>query len=653
MAKKKTLEQKYQSLTERDHILLRPGMWVGSTKDETRECFGYNVDSGKMEFNEYTFVPAMLKLFDEILSNSCDEYRRKDNMGLKNVYVMIDTSNPEMQTITVEDDGGIPVAMHKDAKVYVPEFIFGRLRTSSNYDDEEDRNVIGTNGLGATLTNVFSKRFVVETADKKKGIKIEWSDNMSSKSKPELSKPTKAKPHYTKISFTLDLNRFEQKQKGLTEQFISILHKRCVDAAAANLGLMVHFVQKTSLIVQETKWKFKTFDEYMELYSDYFETDNILPYKDKDKQIWLCPGCLVDMTFVNGAECSKGTHIKAVRQYVSKAVSEYVKKKNKVDVTSKGIDGKYGIFGIFDISNPAYSSQTKNELTVPTDSFYKDGHKFDIPDSFLQKVVKSEIVSLVLDWYAKKQEADDLAKVRKMNKDAKKLLRSDKFIDCNSKKRTERTLIIFEGDSAGAAFRTCRNPVTQAAYFMRGVPKSVYGCSATEIMKNQVFNDIVNIIGLQWGTYNDKDDLRFSNIIIGSDMDPDGSHIAGLLLLFFNCFPELFEQHMVCRLMSPFIIASKGKPGTKSFIVQYFNTLEEYRKAEKKLTGYEVKHVKGLGTLNKEESKEMYRNPVYQYFTKDQLADLMFKKWFDDGKEGASTRKDMMKDTVMSEGSLF
>lgn len=650
---KKTVEQKYQSMTERDHILLRPGMWVGSIKDETRECFGYNIDTGKMEYNDYTYVPAMLKLFDEILSNSCDEYRRKDNLGLDTINVTVDTRDPGKPVISVEDNGGIPVVMHKDAKMYVPEFIFGRLRTSSNYDDTEDRNVIGTNGLGATLTNVFSDRFTVETADKKKKLIVTWVKNMAEKSKPELSTPLKSKPHYTKISFALDFTRFDQKVKGITDSFVSILHKRCIDAAAANLGLTVNFYLITSLIVQETKWKFNSFEDYMELYSDYFDRDNVISYEDKDKQVWLCPDCLVDMTFVNGAECSRGTHIKAVRQYVAKAVSEFMKKKNKIDVTGKGIDGKYGIFGSFEVSNPAYSSQVKDELTVPVESFYKDGHKFEFPDKFQQKIIKSEIVSLVLDWYAKKQEAEDLAKVRKMNKDAKKLLRSDKFIDCNSKKRGERTLIIFEGDSAGAAFRTCRNPVTQAAYFMRGVPKSVYGCSMTEIMKNQVFNDIVNIIGLQWGTYNDKNDLRFSKIIIGSDMDPDGSHIAGLLLLFFNCFPELFEQHMICRLISPFIIASKGKPGTKSFTVQYFNTMEEYRKAEKKLGGYEVKHVKGLGTLNKEESKEMYRNPVYQYFTKDQLADLMFKKWFDDGKEGASTRKDMMKDTVMSEGSLF
>ena len=98
---KKTVEQKYQSMTERDHILLRPGMWVGSIKDETRECFGYNVDTGKMEYNDYTYVPAMLKLFDEILSNSCDEYRRKDNLGLNTINVTVDVRDPGKPVISV------------------------------------------------------------------------------------------------------------------------------------------------------------------------------------------------------------------------------------------------------------------------------------------------------------------------------------------------------------------------------------------------------------------------------------------------------------------------------------------------------------------------------------------------------------------------
>ena len=636
---KKSIEQKYKAMSEIDHCLSRPGMWIGSVRDEERQSFVYDDETGKMTMKTVTYVPAMLKLVDEVLSNSCDEFRRKDNMGLDEVRVSINT---DKSTITIRDNGGIPVVKHKEAGCYVPEFIFGRLRTSSNYDDTEDRAVVGTNGVGSSLTVIFSKVFKVTTADKKNQLSVTWENNMSEKSEPDISK---SNDHFTETSFILDFNRFEQTSgSGLTDDFVNILHKRAIDAAAANPGLTVIWECNG----QKDKWKFKKFEEYMELYDDFYDPETVFSMKDDKKQVWVCPGSSIDVAFVNGAECSRGTHLKAVRLPLGKAIAEVLKKKHKIDVTVNNISNKYGIFGIFNISNPAYSSQTKEELTTAEDTFYKDGTKFDIPEDFLKKAAKSEIVDIVVDWYKQKTEAEDQAKIRKLNREAKKLLRSDKFINCNSKRKEDRVLIVYEGDSAGSAFRTCRNPMTQAAYFMRGVPKNVWGLTATQVMKNQVFNDIVNIIGLQWGEYNKKENLKFSKIVIGSDMDPDGSHIAGLLMLFFNHFPELFEQKMVCRLISPFIVANKGKRGTKSFESIPFNSLEEFKAVEKKLKGYEIKHVKGLGTLNKEESKEMFKNPIYHYFTKDEAADLVFKKWFAKDADGAKIRKGMMKDTVMA-----
>ena len=636
---KKSIEQKYKAMSEIDHCLSRPGMWIGSVRDEERQSFVYDDETGKMTMKTVTYVPAMLKLVDEVLSNSCDEFRRKDNMGLDEVRVSINT---DKSTITIRDNGGIPVVKHKEAGCYVPEFIFGRLRTSSNYDDTEDRAVVGTNGVGSSLTVIFSKVFKVTTADKKNQLSVTWENNMSEKSEPDISK---SNDHFTETSFILDFNRFEQTSgSGLTDDFVNILHKRAIDAAAANPGLTVIWECNG----QKDKWKFKKFEEYMELYDDFYDPETVFSMKDDKKQVWVCPGSSIDVAFVNGAECSRGTHLKAVRLPLGKAIAEVLKKKHKIDVTVNNISNKYGIFGIFDISNPAYSSQTKEELTTAEDTFYKDGTKFDITEDFLKKATKSEIVDIVVDWHRQKTEAEDQAKIRKLNREAKKLLRSDKFINCNSKRKEDRVLIVYEGDSAGSAFRTCRNPMTQAAYFMRGVPKNVWGLTATQVMKNQVFNDIVNIIGLQWGEYNKKENLKFSKIVIGSDMDPDGSHIAGLLMLFFNHFPELFEQKMVCRLISPFIVANKGKRGTKSFESIPFNSLEEFKAVEKKLKGYEIKHVKGLGTLNKEESKEMYKNPIYHYFTKDEAADLVFKKWFAKDADGAKIRKGMMKDTVMA-----
>ena len=127
MAKK--IEEKYQELSEVQHILNRPSMWVGSPKSEEKDAFIYNEKNGKFEMKIVNYIPAMLKVVDEVISNSCDEFRRKDNMGLTELYVKIDKDNGE---IVVRDNGGIPIVKHKEAGVYVPEFIFGRLRTSSN-----------------------------------------------------------------------------------------------------------------------------------------------------------------------------------------------------------------------------------------------------------------------------------------------------------------------------------------------------------------------------------------------------------------------------------------------------------------------------------------------------------------------------------------
>ena len=176
MVKKKTIEETYRSMDEITHILSRPGMYVGSNGEETRQMYLYDRAAGRMGLEEVTYVPALLKIFDEVLSNSCDEFRRKTNLGLTQVDVTVE---PDTDTITVRDDGGIPVVMHREAGCYVPEFIFGRLRTSSNYDDTEDRSVIGTNGVGSALCNVFSKEFRIDTCDGKNRYRRTWKDNMN------------------------------------------------------------------------------------------------------------------------------------------------------------------------------------------------------------------------------------------------------------------------------------------------------------------------------------------------------------------------------------------------------------------------------------------------------------------------------------------
>ena len=628
MAKK--IEEKYQELSEIQHILNRPGMWVGSTKSEEKESFIYNTKTGKFEMRITNYIPAMLKVVDEVISNSCDEFRRKDNMGLTELRVVMNKDNGE---IIVRDNGGIPIVKHKEAGVYVPEFIFGRLRTSSNYDDTEDRNVIGTNGVGSALCNVFSTFFEIESADGKNEFHRSWSNNME-KLNDDL-KVTKCdkKTHYTQTRFRLDFSRFETDLKTFDDDFINIIHKRCIDAAAANPGLKVVF----NCGGEDIEWKFNKLDEYIDLYSNILNIADKIPFENDLCTALIFPDSSVDVGFVNGAECSKGTHMKALRNEINQAVVDYISKKDKIkDLTARGVDNKYSVFININVSNPAYDSQTKDTLTTPIEKFAKDEKiKWEVNEKFLNKIIKSEIVSLVRDWYKQKTAAEDEKALRKINRETNKgLKRPDKYITCSSRKKNERQLWIFEGDSAKAGFRGGRNPDIQAGYTMRGVPLNCYGMTPLQIMKNEVFNDIVTILGLKWGKEFDINELNFGKIVISTDADVDGDKIASLLLLFFNNWPELIEKGIVCRSISPIIISRKGKDCKK------FYTMEEFKAEEKKLKGYSHKYAKGLGGLSNQESKEMYQEPKFLYFKKDEAADSMFRKWF--AKGDSETRKQML-----------
>lgn len=624
----KTIEQKYKELSEQEHVLLRPGMYVGSVKPELSTQFVFDYKEQMMVQKEVEYVPAILKLIDEIISNSTDEYRRPDNIGLTQISVTVMKDN----TIVIEDNGGIPVVKHKEAGIMVPQLIFGRMRTSSNYNDDEDRSGLGTNGVGSSLTNIFSSYFGVMTDDGKKRWVGNWKNNMSEFYDEEIEKSSK-KNHGTRITFHLDFSRFEGIDK-FDRTFKDIILTRCINAAAANPGLKVTY--KDADVCGE--YRFDNFKDYIDLYRNYVTLKDCIEMKDEHKHVYVYPDGAINIGFVNGGICNKGTHVKALHQIINTTVCDFLKKKDKIDLLPRQVDGNYSMFCDLTISNPSYDSQTKECLTTPVEKFYKDENvKFELPSKFLDSVVKSEIIDNVRDWYKKKCEAEDQRAIRKINREISKgLKRPDKFITCTSKKKQEKQLWIFEGDSAKAAFRNCRDPHTQAGYIMRGVPKSAWNESPTTIMKNEVYNDLVTILGLKFGDTFDINDLKFNKIVISSDMDNDGHHIAGILLAFFNNWPELYDKGIVVRSISPIIVAHKNK------LTKNFYSIEEYKREESKLKGWTYKFTKGLGGLNNTESKEMYLNPKFQVFKKDDLAQSMMKKWFT--KDDSNTRKQLLQE---------
>lgn len=628
------LEDKYTQLSERQHILQRPGMWVGSVKPEMSQVFLYSSDDAKMVLKEIQYTPALLKIIDEVITNSCDEYRRKGNMGLDRIDVIITKSGH----IEVKDNGGLPVKIHKTAGIYLPEFIFGQLRTSSNYNDTEERHVTGTNGLGSKICNVLSSKFEVACADGHKSYYRSWENNMEFMNDDMVVE--QCNEHYVHIKFDIDFTKFECGTE-LSDDFIDLIEKRCIDAAAANPGLTVVFTYKDGKKnVRKNNWHFRKFEQYIELYSDFIDINDNVKFADKQKSVWMFPDGNINIGFVNGAECSKGSHIKAVRQEINNTVADHIKSKHKLEIAARNVDNKYSVFCICNVANPAYSSQTKEELTTPVERFsMEEGYEFKIPAGFLRDITKSDIVQVVLDWYKQKLEVEDQKTLRKLNRQAKaKVRNSDKFIDANSRKREERELWIFEGASASSGFRFARNPQTQAAYLLRGVIMNTWGLAPSKIMANRELSELINIIGLQWGQTNDVTKLNFSKIIISTDADYDGNKISALLMVFFNLFPELYEAGMIHKSITPIVIARKGSDTRRYY------KMDDFRKEQDKLKGYKFVYNKGLGSLTQAEYKDMMQMPVLHQITKDDLTDMNVKLWF--GKQEAKARKDTMKSEV-------
>lgn len=617
----KSIEQKYQALSEIDHVLQKSGMWIGSKNLTTKSFFIFQDEH--MIQKDLEYIPGLLKIIDEIISNSVDEFRRPDNLGLTEIKIQMIGSS----TIRVRDNGGIPVAMHKTAGMYVPEFLFGQLRTSSNYDNSDDRVGVGTNGVGSALTNILSKRFKVITCDGKKKCEVEWTNNSKKKSEPII---TKCKEHYTEIEFEPDLDQFNGIER-IPFDFSHILRKRCIDAAAGTLGLKVTFEILTSdedILTSET-FIFDNFVDYIKLYDGIIDKNQIIYDNIEGKwEYAIVPESNIQVGFVNGAECSQGTHIRLLEWWVENIVGDYLKKQYKLEVPKSTINRNYSIFVRLNVINPEYDSQTKERLVTNDYHFDKSNTYHKVSDKFISAVCNSNLIHTIIDWYHQKENAEKQKELRKMNRELKSRNQIEKLVECNSKKRSECELWLFEGDSASSGFRVGRDPQTQASYKFRGVVKNTFGKTQKQIFSNKEFSDLIAAIGLTFGG-NDIDKLRYGKILICTDMDVDGDKICSLLLAFFyDHFPELLEAGMIYRVLAPIIIATKGN---KSF---RFFTLDEYRKVESKLAGYHIKYVKGHGGLSADDYKSMLHNQSLYQFTLDAQSGELLATWFSGSSAG-------------------
>lgn len=595
----KAIEQKYKRLTDVEHVLLRPGRYIGSVKPHTAQTYIVGADD-KMVKQELTWNPGFVKLFDEVISNSVDHSKRPEGKHLDTIKVDIDQA---AGTISIWDNGGIPVIKHTEYNEYIPTLVLGYLRSGSNFDDTADTDVTGQNGEGASLTNVFSTKFVVETCDGKRTFKQTFSKNMMEKTEPSIIELDSA--GFTRITYTPDYAHL-----GTTlEENLPKLIKRCYDIAGCNPTLKLYLNGK--------RIRIDSFKDYVKLYTTEFELDET---PDWQVAVTASDEGFKHVSFVNSTETAQGgTHIDYVADQIVWSLREFFNKKHKVDIKPAEIKQHIRLFINARIIKPRYDSQTKeNLITEPKE--YKTSYKMS--EKLRDKLLKSSIIERVLIWVEAKARAKELEELRAKNKDLDKVnpKRILKLEDANQAGKIPEACYLFiaEGDSASKAIVSGRDAKTMGALALRGKPQNANSVSLkkllgldTEKKVETEFSNIMAAMGLKIGVpVKSVKDLRYGHCVITSDADVDGSHIAGLMISNLHKFwPELFTMGVIHRFYTPVIkVWLKGSnkdPLAFDFEEDYEDWLKKPGNADKVKN---FKYYKGLGTSTPEEFEEYLSN---------------------------------------------
>ena len=680
---------KYQKMTDREHILRKPDTYIGTI--ERAETMEYVMDASPtvdiigdatsaapaaaataapapatLTRRNITYIPGLYKLFDEGMVNMRDHVVRQaqavadgkpDALPVTTLEVEID---PTDGTIHMTNDAnGIDVAQHPEHKLWIPEMIFGHLRTSTNYDENKKEKIVGgKNGFGFKLVLIWSVWGRVETVDHIRGLKYvqEFKNNLSEIVPPVITK-SKVKP-YTRVSFRPDYARFGLPSNNLTSDMIALFMKRTYDIAAVT-DKSVKVKYNGALV------PVRHFQQYVDLYigakgsgsGEGSSGGGVKRIYENPDPRWEYVVCLTTtdefahVSFVNGIYTPRGgKHVEYITNQIVRKLAEVIKKKKKVDVKPNTIKEQLMLFLRCDIENPSFSSQTKDELGTAVANF---GSSCKVSDEFIEKLAKMGVMDAACALTEVK-----LTKAAKKTDGAKtKTIRGiPKLIDANyagsADKSAQCTIILCEGDSAKAGIisglsKEDRNYI--GVYPMKGKLFNVHGETTKRISENREIAEIKQILGLETGkTYTSADvatRLRYGKVLFMTDQDLDGAHIQGLgINLFQTEWPSLTTIPGFIGFMNTPIL--KARRGAQQEILFYNDG--EYEAWKKQFpggvvpSGWTTKYYKGLGTSTGKEFKEYFEHKKMVSFVhtgkeSDDRLDMAFnKKRADDRKEWLS-----------------
>lgn len=562
-------EDSIQSLDWKDHIRLRPGMYIGKLGD------GSSYDDG------------IYVLIKEVIDNAVDEFI----MGHGKAIEVTVKEN----SVTIRDYGrGIPLGKLEDC--------VSKINTGAKYDTKVFKKTVGLNGVGTKAVNGLSSSFKAQAIRDGKTRIIEFNQG----AKVTDSKDQKCDlPNGTIISFIPDEAVFGK------YHFISEYIERLLwNYVFLNTGLKIYFngtryySQNGLSDLLEQNIDDPTLYPAIHLKDEDFEFA-FTHYANKYGEEYY--------SFVNGQHTTQGgTHQAAFREAIVKTIREFYKKDfDPADIRSS-ITAAISI----KIQEPVFESQTKTKLG--SQYMEPDGHTVRnyIIDALKSKLdnylhIHTDIAEIILKKIQQSEkERKEIAGIKKAARESikKVSLHNKKLRDCkvhydsDHEKRLDSTLFITEGDSASGSITKARDVQTQAVFSLKGKPLNCFGLSKKIVYENDEFNLLQSALNIEEGI----DNLRYNNIVVATDADVDGMHIRLLLLTFFlQFYPDIIKAGHVYILQTP-LFRVRNKKETI-----YCYSEEEKQKAIEKLSGKpEITRFKGLGEISPDEFKQFINKSI-------------------------------------------
>jgi DNA gyrase/topoisomerase IV subunit B len=577
-------------LSEKNHLLLRPTIYIGSVKPTDEKV--PIIKNGKITFEEKSISVGMYKILNEAIDNSMDEGKRMKGK-MERIEIRV---NSKTNRISVKDTGN---GFYKGASINLAtgktniETAFSQLRSGTNFDENStEETVVGVNGLGIKLLNVFSKRFKVISVNDTHYFEKEWIDFESEDSKTILRKRKDSDQKGTYIE-----------AEPLKEVFGR--SKWDLDILKSSLVFKQRLIKKDP-ILKNLKFQFFWDDKEIDLNENFLPSNSFsLETPIGEVVVWEKYEGSGSISFVNSAMCT-GMHQRLINEFINEKLDDSLGHHFYDTFIALNLPPKFVKFGD---QNKTRFVTPREEITPPVKSGIL---------SKLDKFFKTDLYKRI---QKKVEERRTEGEVKKLKAEKKKVnvKHSHKYFPPTS--RTAESLFIVEGLSAMGSILQKRNPTREGVYALKGKIKNAR--SLSDLADNKEILELMHILNLEPNSPNST--CPYQKVVIATDQDPDGAHITSLLIsLFYNWFPWIIEKKMLHFLETPLVSA-----GDKS--KTYFYSLDEFKQSasKKKLTG--IRYLKGLGSLSLDDWDHVMKNKKVVNIVKDKKSGQMLEMAF--GKE--------------------